>query len=566
MKSFLVWIVIALASLASPALAVEPVLLDFYAQWCGPCKAMAPTVASLEREGYAVQRIDVDANRELAAKYAITSIPTFVIVRDGREIDRISGAVNLDRLKSAMQCGEKQGECYGSRMAIVRIYCQDSERSQSIGSGTVIRWNGRFVVVTARHVIAGARKIVVALVTRQFLDARVLKADPTWDCAVLELSGIPEGIQPAEVAFGQDAMPASGARMQSCGYGPDNTFVVNSGRFVGYKGSAQVPNGPNDWMEISGVARPGDSGGPVFNERGKLAGVLWGTGTTSRFVICVQAGRLHMVLNQAVPPNQYQQRSYTVNNYDTWHAPVETAQRYPSPPMPEQAPSPSAPAQCGPGGCPAVQPAADYLLPYRAEQAAKESAMAAQLQQVNENLRAIQAQIAAKAAVPPPVVAAPVEPPKPVEKQDNTKTFVGKIADKQADFVAEHGGPLTSRLAKAGSENLDDESPAVRFKGFTQAKLAWLIYLGFIAFIFAVGVWVLHRIGNRVIPKLQAAAEKTPNTVDDRLVAVLSGIHERVNAVEDKLPKFNALKATADTALHVATNAAAAVAGAVIKP
>ena len=69
--------------------------------------------------------------------------------------------------------------------------------------------------------------------------------------------------------------------------------------FLGYKRSTQTPNGPDDWFEISGHARPGDSGGGVFNQRGRLVGVLWGT--NGEVVVGVQAGRLHLLLDSALP-------------------------------------------------------------------------------------------------------------------------------------------------------------------------------------------------------------------------------------------------------------------------
>ena len=92
-------------------------------------------------------------------------------------------------------------------------------------------------------------------------------------------------------------MQHEGNRLESCGYGPDGKLAVNTGLFLGYKRSTQTPNGPDDWFEISGHARPGDSGGGVFNERGRLVGVLWGT--NGEVVVGVQAGRLHVLLDAA---------------------------------------------------------------------------------------------------------------------------------------------------------------------------------------------------------------------------------------------------------------------------
>ena len=187
----------------------------------------------------------------------------------------------------------------GHRAAVVRIFCQDSASSRSIGSGALVKWSGRIVVLTARHVIKDAREIVVELHTMRRHSARVLKVDAVWDCAVLELTSAPEGVEPAEVELGQEAMLTEGARLESCGYGPDGRLACNSGLFLGYRRSAEAQQGPDDWLVISGHARGGDSGGPVFNQRGRLVGVLWGT--DGKEVVCVQAGRIHVLLDAAVP-------------------------------------------------------------------------------------------------------------------------------------------------------------------------------------------------------------------------------------------------------------------------
>lgn len=74
-------------------------VLFFNASWCGPCKQMKPIVAQLRREGYRLRDVDVDRDRELARKYQIRSVPTFVFVEHGREVSRFSGGTSVDRLK-----------------------------------------------------------------------------------------------------------------------------------------------------------------------------------------------------------------------------------------------------------------------------------------------------------------------------------------------------------------------------------------------------------------------------------------------------------------------------------
>ena len=69
------------------------VLLDFWATWCGPCKMIAPYVeeVSQERMDVTVGKIDVDLEPQLAAKFGITSIPTLIVMENGKEISRALG-------------------------------------------------------------------------------------------------------------------------------------------------------------------------------------------------------------------------------------------------------------------------------------------------------------------------------------------------------------------------------------------------------------------------------------------------------------------------------------------
>ncbi len=74
-------------------------LLDFTAPWCGPCQEMSPVVSALQRQGYPIRKVDFDSNRALVQQYGITGIPAFVLVVNGREVNRIVGRTSEGQLR-----------------------------------------------------------------------------------------------------------------------------------------------------------------------------------------------------------------------------------------------------------------------------------------------------------------------------------------------------------------------------------------------------------------------------------------------------------------------------------
>jgi len=72
----------------------ETAVLDFYADWCGPCQQMSPLVHQLAAAGYPIRKVNFDQNRSLAARYGVDRLPTFVLVVKGRVVDRVIGATS----------------------------------------------------------------------------------------------------------------------------------------------------------------------------------------------------------------------------------------------------------------------------------------------------------------------------------------------------------------------------------------------------------------------------------------------------------------------------------------
>ncbi len=76
-------------------------LIDFYADWCGPCKIMKPIFDEIEKEyegKVEFKKVDVEAETEMAQKFGVMSIPTFVVLKDGEEVDRKMGAMPKETL------------------------------------------------------------------------------------------------------------------------------------------------------------------------------------------------------------------------------------------------------------------------------------------------------------------------------------------------------------------------------------------------------------------------------------------------------------------------------------
>ena len=78
----------------------KPALLDFYADWCGPCRMVAPIIEEIAREHpeYVVGKINVDESPELAQRYGVFSIPTLAVVKDGRIAGRMTGAKPKEKI------------------------------------------------------------------------------------------------------------------------------------------------------------------------------------------------------------------------------------------------------------------------------------------------------------------------------------------------------------------------------------------------------------------------------------------------------------------------------------
>jgi len=85
--------------------AKKPVLVDFYADWCGPCKMLGPILDQLSKDftdAYII-KINIDDNQALAAKFTVRSVPTMIIFKNGKQVETIQGVVNQTHLEAKLK-------------------------------------------------------------------------------------------------------------------------------------------------------------------------------------------------------------------------------------------------------------------------------------------------------------------------------------------------------------------------------------------------------------------------------------------------------------------------------
>ncbi len=180
--------------------------------------------------------------------------------------------------------------------AVVRI-ANAGSGGTSYGSGTLVqKGDGRGLVLSCAHLFRqGTGEVSVLFRDGRRHAARVMAIDGAWDLAAVEIAE--PAAAPATIA---ETPPQPGDLLQSCGFGPDGRYGCNQGRALGY--ARTLAGTTHETLTLSGAAREGDSGGPVFNGRGELVAVVWGTdGRTVEGTYC---GRIRRFLAGLLAPGR----------------------------------------------------------------------------------------------------------------------------------------------------------------------------------------------------------------------------------------------------------------------
>ena len=277
--------------------ASETVLLDFSAEWCAPCRQMEPVVAQLKAEGLPVRQINIDQEPQLARQYRVDTIPCFVMVVDGREVNRVTGLTNYDHLREmiagasigkgpigpgASNSGPLMAEHAKAPLsttplpsavaATVRLKI-DEGGSSSYGSGTIIDVHGdEALILTCGHIFRDSRgqgKIHVDLFVGEgprTVQGQLVRFDLQRDLGLVSIRpGVT--VQPVRVASRKDKL-SMGQKVVATGCDRGGEPIYEETRIVSidrYQGASNVT--------VAGQPVDGRSGGGLFTLDGKLVGV-----------------------------------------------------------------------------------------------------------------------------------------------------------------------------------------------------------------------------------------------------------------------------------------------------
>ena len=338
----------------------QTMLLDFYADWCGPCRAMDPTVHELAAKGYPVRRVNVDREAALASQFHVTTIPCFVMVVDGREADRMVGGAPLRRLEQMCRMGaaassSKVPTMIASRPAApparpiaaaapvglpqsppaatdafliaasVRLRIEDAD-GHSCGSGTIVdaQPGGEALILTCGHIFRdseGKGKIEVDLfgpTPASRVPGRLVAYDLRRDVGLVAFQP-PGPVAVARVAPPEYALRA-GDPVASVGCNNGDLPTVQHSRVTTLNQFLGPPN-----IEVAGQPIVGRSGGGLFSPEGFVVGVCNAADPSDHEGVFAAMGSIHAQLDQVALSCLYQPQANGSRPGNAWASSAELA-------------------------------------------------------------------------------------------------------------------------------------------------------------------------------------------------------------------------------------------------
>ena len=322
--------------LTSAAIA-ETTLLEFSAKWCPPCRDMEPVVAGLERDGYHVERVNVDLPESKAKmrQFKVQNIPTFIAITDGRETGRQVGAVSVDSIRrmlgpvavanakakpqpaspsnpSEVSLASLAKSRTGTDGNLIRRSVRlvvDEPKGRSYGTGTVIQSvPGETLVLTCGHLFEGSARKGKTTVEffgaseRVRLAGELVARDAEADLSLVRV--VTDQVFPVAPVASKSFAPAPGQPASSVGCDngkeptPRHMRITAVNRYLG------APT-----IECSGEPVEGRSGGGLFNESGELIGVCSAREPSEHRGIYGGLAAIHTLLDRQGLASIYQRKT-----------------------------------------------------------------------------------------------------------------------------------------------------------------------------------------------------------------------------------------------------------------
>jgi len=331
---------VTLSTVAStPAAHADAVVLEFSASWCAPCQKMAPLVGKLIRAGKPIRSVDIDEQPQLARRYKVRSLPTFVLLVQGRETDRVVGMMSQQHLQQwfasmpAAAVQDAGANKHGSRPAAgprrivranndsvneiasrssllssVRLRVRDA-KGMNYGSGTILESRpDRTLILTCGHIFRAmdkAAKVDVELFADSRLQkfvGRLVDFDLNSDLGLVAI--YPEKRMPVSKIAAAAVAKDGAVYSIGCGGGEAPTIaharVTALNRYLG-----------PDNIECTGVPIQGRSGGGLFNKDHRLIGVCIAADPKDKRGLYAGLGAIHQLLQRLDLAHLYQPRATT---------------------------------------------------------------------------------------------------------------------------------------------------------------------------------------------------------------------------------------------------------------